>query len=157
MFFREYGRGFFQAVHPSVLQICQCFLVGLRHIICWFRVPTGAIRRRREQLRTLAAAAPAVNLLPYHQTVTPEQITGRGPLYKLRDRTHTHLRIKQGKKVCKTTGFRSLSFSSENKVNIHIKNLRNSVRKFFPQKSLPLRVPPSKIILSPRIANTKIC
>ena len=49
-----------------------------------------------------------------------------------------YIQGKQGKKVCKTTGFRSLSFSSENKVNIQIKNLRNSVRKFlFHKKVFP--------------------
>ena len=37
-------------------------------------------------------------------------------------------------------------------------NIKKFIQKvFFPQKSLSFRVPPSKIILSPRIANTKIC
>ena len=55
--------------------------------------------------------------------------------------------IEQGKKVCKTTGFRSLSLSRENKVNMQIA---------ITQKVLPLRVRPFKIILSPRFVITKI-
>ena len=67
------------------------------------------------------------------------------------------LPFEQGKKVCKTTGFRSLSFSNENKVNIHIKKLKKFSQKVFSTKKSSPQGASIKIILSPRIANTKIC